>query len=414
MAEVENQKSPELVEDVKHHGAGNVSCLSKPVPTSTAEEKNRIYEAAGRTDQLFKLVAVIWCVIVVPVLVSFIVYICYNLNQTYYRDANLEGKISSGDTVEILKALKRQSNETISATYNMVVGFVIVIMLIGFGCVLYFIFLLEGSRRYEVVRTATEVADIQQEHISQLSSDRTIQKEVVSALKTKIKEHCDKDAANEQLKKNKEKEVEQLQATLRDTKAEAQKKEVEIAQLTADKNNKSEKVRRLEADVREYKLKIEEHREKDGRNKEEIKQLEKLKEETMAELVSANADLLNMQKCLEEAENREKSLKKEVTRKDQSNEKLKQNLMNQQADITTLQADLDRERGEASVQKEKIDQLKADKEKLTAAKDQLSTEKDEVIAQKDKLETEKADLTKEKSDLEEEKKKREESGCCIQ
>ena len=70
--------------------------------------------------------------------------------------------------MESLLALQQLSIES-SNTFNMVLGFAIIAMIMGFGGVLFYIFLSERSRRHDVVRTATNVADIEQENITLLS-----------------------------------------------------------------------------------------------------------------------------------------------------------------------------------------------------------------------------------------------------
>ena len=107
-----------------------------------------IYEAAQGNDILPKVIAIIWCLLFVLVLVGFISYIWYALSQT---DKNLEEKIRFGNRVESLLALKQHSIESSNTTSNMVLGFAIVAMIMGFGGVLFYIFLSERSRRYEVV-----------------------------------------------------------------------------------------------------------------------------------------------------------------------------------------------------------------------------------------------------------------------
>lgn len=428
MAGVESEKSPEL-KVVKRHGAKLVS-LSEAAPTSLVEKKNRIYEAAKGNDGLLKLIVLLWGVLLVLILVCFISYVWYTLSQTDSRDTNLEEKILTGDKVESLRALKQQSLETTSTTYNMVLGFVVVAMLTGFGGVLFYVFFSERSRRHEVVKTATDVADIQQENITLLSDELIVKEAAVSELETKIEEHREKDVKSEEqmeaLKREKSKEVAELQATARMVAETVHEQKEMIAQLTADRNRQSEEIRGLEAGVKQYEAMIEQHRQKDERNDEEIKRLEKLKADKMAELDATNAALQSTQKRLEEAKGRGKTLEDEVRKKDRSNRKLQHDLESKEADITTLQADLRREKGAASSHKERIERLEAEKEELTtekhqleATKDELETEKDELEAEKEqlvtekqqlqtgqeKIKTEKAKLQKEKADLEREKEK---------
>ena len=398
---MDEEKSPELNKAVvKRHGAKLMSPLSKSVPSSPVQ-KNRIYEAAQGNDTLLKVIAIIWCLLFVLLLVGLISYIWYPSSQT---DKNLEEKIVFGNRVESLLALKQHSIESSNTTSNMVLGFAIVAMIMGFGGVLFYIFLSERSRRYDVVRAATEVVDIQQENITTLLSDElSVKGVVVSELETKVEEHREKDKQNEekmeQLKREKSEEVAKLQATVKVV-AEAvhDQKEV-IAQLAADRDRQLEEIRGLEAGVREYETMIEQQRQKDEKNEEKIKRLQKLKEEKMAELDATNEDLQNTQKRLEEAEERGKGLQGEVKRKERSNRRLKQDLESKEADITTLQADLRREKDEASSQKERIERLEADKQELTTDKHQLGAKKDELETQKDELETEKNQLVTEKNQL---------------
>ena len=409
MAVVEREKNPEFA--VTNNGFKPVSRVSEAVPNSFAGLKKEIDKAAEGQDESLKQMAKVWGGITVLILVFFISFVSYTLSQTDSRDTNLEEKILTGDKMESLRALKQHSLEYTSTTYNMVLGFVIVAMLIGFGGVLFYVFLSEHSKRQEVANKVRKVVDIQQANMFILSQDLSINKAVVGILKDEIIEHREKDIKNEkkmeQLKKEKAEKVAKLEATIREVETAAQEQRERITKLTADRDHLKEKIQGLEEGVRQYEIKIKEHSEKDEQNEKEIKKLEILKARKLAELEAANESLQSNLKNLTQAEMRERELKDEVRRKEQSNQELKEEVERKQANITTLRADVQRESSLKEKSQSMVRQLEADKKHLLTIQDQLSTdkrrlqtEKSQLSSDKDRLEMEKSQLSADQSRLE--------------
>jgi myosin heavy subunit len=284
-----------------------------------ADLKEKIFATARNDEEapVTLIVKICWgfAAIAVICLVSFV---GYSLLRTQSNDANLEDRIMSGDKAESLRALKQQSIQNYFTIFVIVIVVLVLIMSAGFGYLIYFKDATkhETNKTWNVVHSAEQAVDFNEDVISKLTGDLRLQ----------------------------------------------------VAHIS-----------NLEHDVDKYTVEIDELSKKDDRNQEKITELMEQKAEKMAELSQAKASLKATEESLAEAKVREEEKDKKLEDKDELIKKQSQEAAVTNSRMSRVQEELRREQSDASSLRSRASLLERAQDEYRSRMHQLEVDKARLV-----------------------------------